>query len=170
MKNHPLINPETGKEEWISRAVAVLVGIVGKTKEGIPCILAQKRGYKTPDPEFRDCWCLPCGYLEYDETLREAAAREVFEETGVKLNKNYLSFWTINDNPKSDKRQNITVRYTYEIVEDAVDNIKLSTKYSEPGEVSEVKWIYLRNITNYEWAFNHDKLAKEVGDYYFRRV
>jgi ADP-ribose pyrophosphatase YjhB (NUDIX family) len=28
-------------------------------------------------------WCLPCGYLEWGEDVREAAAREAFEETGV---------------------------------------------------------------------------------------
>ncbi|MFB3907246.1 MAG: NUDIX domain-containing protein [Candidatus Eisenbacteria bacterium] len=28
-------------------------------------------------------WCLPCGYVEYDEEVREALAREVAEETGL---------------------------------------------------------------------------------------
>ena len=28
-------------------------------------------------------WCLPCGYIEYDETYVEAAAREIKEETGI---------------------------------------------------------------------------------------
>lgn len=28
-------------------------------------------------------WCIPCGYIEYGEEIRAAAAREVLEETGL---------------------------------------------------------------------------------------
>jgi 8-oxo-dGTP diphosphatase len=28
-------------------------------------------------------WCIPCGHVEWDEDVREAAAREFFEETGI---------------------------------------------------------------------------------------
>jgi ADP-ribose pyrophosphatase YjhB (NUDIX family) len=28
-------------------------------------------------------WCIPCGYVEYDEDVREAARREFAEETGL---------------------------------------------------------------------------------------
>ena len=29
-------------------------------------------------------WCIPCGHLEYDEEVREAAIRELHEETGLR--------------------------------------------------------------------------------------
>ncbi len=29
-------------------------------------------------------WCFPCGHVEYDEHVREAAARELLEETGLR--------------------------------------------------------------------------------------
>src|SRR6476620_1455580 len=32
---------------------------------------------------YRGQWCIPCGYVEWDEDLREAARREFLEETGL---------------------------------------------------------------------------------------
>ena len=160
MNNHPLKNPETGEVEWIARNIAALVLIIGVNKKGKTHILANKRGPKTPDPEFRGCWCMPCGYLDYNETIKEAAAREVFEETGVKLNANNLILFYINDNPNDDKRQNVTFRYRYMIKEN-IEDIKLTSKNSEEEEVSSIKWIPIDDIDNYKWAFNHDKIIKE---------
>ena len=30
-------------------------------------------------------WCIPCGHVEWDETVREAAHRELLEETGLNV-------------------------------------------------------------------------------------
>lgn len=43
-------------------------------------ILLGKRG---KDSIYPGRWCLPCGYIEYDETYLEAAVREVQEEAGI---------------------------------------------------------------------------------------
>lgn len=32
---------------------------------------------------YEGMWCIPCGHLEWDEDVREAAAREFTEETGL---------------------------------------------------------------------------------------
>ena len=160
MSNHPLKNPETGEVEWIARNIAALVVVIGIDKNNKSYILANKRGPKTPDPEFRGCWCMPCGYLDYNETIKEAAVREVFEETGIKLNIHNLILFYINDNPKEDKRQNVTFRYRYTIKE-PIENIKLTNKNSEEKEVSDIKWIPIEEVDNYKWAFNHDKIIKE---------
>lgn len=34
---------------------------------------------------YRAQWCIPCGYVEWDEEIREAAEREFEEETGLKV-------------------------------------------------------------------------------------
>ena len=33
--------------------------------------------------EYAGLWCIPCGYVEWDEDVREAATREFEEETGL---------------------------------------------------------------------------------------
>ena len=32
---------------------------------------------------YRGLWCFPCGYVEYDEEIRDALVREALEETGL---------------------------------------------------------------------------------------
>ena len=33
--------------------------------------------------DYAGLWCIPCGYVEWDEDVREAAIRETLEETGL---------------------------------------------------------------------------------------
>lgn len=34
---------------------------------------------------YRGRWCIPCGYVEWDEDIRDAARREMAEETGLEV-------------------------------------------------------------------------------------
>lgn len=163
MKNFPIIDKETGREYWISRSIAVLGIVTATDYNGVEHILAVQRGIGTPDPEFVGAWCLPCGYLDFDETCKEAVSREVKEETGIDISPDKFELVYINDDPKSDKRQNITLRFKAELIEYAND-VKLTDKFSETNEVMDIKWIPIDWVDNYKWAFNHEKIIK--GLYY----
>lgn len=159
MKNFPIIDKETGREYWISRSVAVLGIVKAIDKNGVKYVLAEQRGIGTPDPEYVGKWCLPCGYLDFDETCKQAIAREVVEETGVNIHPDNFELIEINDNPFDDKRQNITFRFKTEL-EGYIDDFELTNKFSETNEVMNIKWIDLKEINNYKWAFNHEKIIK----------
>ena len=83
---------ETGKEYWISRSVAVAVIIYGKDLSGKDenVFLIHKRGPGCPDNIGK--WSVNCGYINWGETIKQAAIRETFEETGLKLNES-LSYY-----------------------------------------------------------------------------
>ena len=153
-----------GHTFWISRSIAVVGFIYGYDNDGNEYILAVQRGTGTPDPEFVGCWCLPCGYLDYDETIEEALKREIFEETGLTLKDSYfINLLDVNSDPKSDKRQNVTFRYEC-VVQEPITEVKLTAKNSEKNEVSDIKWIPTDEIDNYKWAFNHNELIKYYNE------
>ena len=56
------------------------VAVILKNAEGN--ILLGRRSVNSTYPGM---WCIPCGYVEYDEEVRSAAKREFFEETGLEV-------------------------------------------------------------------------------------
>ena len=55
-----------------------VVGVAVIVLQGDHIVLARRaRGV------YKGAWCIPCGYVEYDEDVRQAARREFQEETGL---------------------------------------------------------------------------------------
>ena len=159
MKNFPIIDKNTGREYWISRSVCVLTIVKAFDIHGEEYVLAVQRGKGTPDPEYIGCYCLPCGYVDFDETIKQAAARELKEETGLTFPISDFKLISINDDPELDKRQNITFRYIVK-TDVPVEDLELlfTTKNSEKDEISSIRFIKIRDINLYNWAFNHEQL------------
>jgi ADP-ribose pyrophosphatase YjhB (NUDIX family) len=106
---------------------------------------------------------MPCGYLDYDETIAQAAQREVKEETGLTFLISDFKLVSINDNPLGDKRQNVTFRYLIKSDIPTEDlELLFTTKNSEKDEVNSIRFIKLSDIEMYKWAFNHETLIKEI--------
>lgn len=162
MKNYCITDNE-GREHWISRSIAAVVCIIAKDIRGEKYVLAVQRGSGTPDPEYVGTYCMPCGYLDFDETVAQAAQREVKEETGLTFLVSDFKLVSINDDPYGDKRQNVTFRYLVETNVPTEDlELLFTTKNSEENEVSNIRFIKLSNIELYKWAFNHETLIKEI--------
>lgn len=162
---------------WESRSVAVnaVVVVTDLSFHPEPFVLISKRGLGAAD--FHGMWNVVAGYLDYNETTSEAVVREAFEETNINLysilsmnvdkdnhviNNHITKEWGTNSDV-SNNRQNISFRYGINFkMKDFINKIELSSKNSEPDEVSEIKWIPVSKVHEYDFAFNHDNL---INDY-----
>lgn len=61
------------------RNPAVGVAVVLRDDEGRVLLGRRSSG------DYAGHWCIPCGYVEWDEDVREAAIREFAEETGLSV-------------------------------------------------------------------------------------
>lgn len=59
-----------------------IVGVAVIVRDEYGAILLGRRGKNSSYPGL---WCIPCGYVEYDEEVRAAARREFLEETGLEV-------------------------------------------------------------------------------------
>lgn len=155
MKNYQ-ITDTSGKTHWIDRSIAV-AGFVFK-REGMEYfVLANQRGGGVSN--HNGLWNCPCGYLDFDETLKEACAREIKEECRLIIEPSKLKFYEVEDSP-SAFRQNVTHRFTATVY-DGSEQIGIGTE-GEDDEVADVKWISVNELDKYEWAFNHDKVITDI--------
>lgn len=148
-----------GKKYWISRAVAVCAAVVSKL-DGQWYILVNKRGEGCPD--FNGMWNVPCGYLDWGETCKEACAREIWEECGLKVDPFMFYGFAVDSNPETANHQNVTIRHIALVSPEKMQE-HLTSIHSEENEVSDIRWIKL-GVDNdqYEWAFNHRRVLKAI--------
>ena len=149
---------------WFSRSMATAIFVFCKDADGDWCVLASERGKEAAD--FRGMWNCPCGYLDFDETTKECAVRECFEETGVKLDPSQLTFINYEDDPVTANRQNVTFRFGARITDKITTDFEFSKKNNEGEEVGEIKWVKVNDIDDYEWAFNHKTRINEIYLYF----
>jgi ADP-ribose pyrophosphatase YjhB (NUDIX family) len=151
------IKDETGKTYWISRSVVTIFFVKCRGK-----FLVVKRGpYVTQTGK----WCLPCGYLDWNETLSEGAVREVYEESGLDLgiyvDVSNLQPFRISSDPKSTKMQNIS----FEFMVDLGDIDFPETKIIDPNETLDIAWVGIDDLYKYKFTFNHDdKIIEKINE------
>jgi 8-oxo-dGTP diphosphatase len=100
-------------------------------------------GRRHDDPDKADSelhgegtWTMPGGKLEFGESFEDGAKREVFEETGIKLNK--VEVICVN-NDKNEYAHFITIGLFS-------DNFSGEPKIMEPDEITEWRWFNLGSL------------------------
>lgn len=132
--------------------VTVDIAVFSKGKETTTpqVLLIQRKN----DP-YKDCWALPGGFVDMDETLKDAARRELNEETGVDLPNATDGIIEVGafGNPGRDPRgRTISIAYT----------IMLSIPVA-PTAGDDAKTAQMFSITEIpELAFDHDKIIKSA--------
>ena len=114
------------------------------SQEGLSVLLIKR----TMEP-YRGRWALPGGLVHDEESLEQAVARELQEETGVAIN--YLEQLYSFGRPDRDPRNRVVSVAYYGLVKP--DAFQLTTS----NEASEVAWFDVKNIPSL--AFDHQEIV-----------
>jgi 8-oxo-dGTP diphosphatase len=102
-------------------------------------------------PPFEGSWALPGGFCEVGETTEECGAREVEEETGVKVRIGRLL--GVYSDPKRDPRGH-TVSVLYEA-------LPMRGVARGGDDAAEARWFARREVEMLDLAFDHGKIVRE---------
>jgi 8-oxo-dGTP diphosphatase len=105
-----------GKYTYEYPRADVTVDIVIVTREAKPRVLLIRR----KNEPFAGCWALPGGFVEMEESLEDAARRELFEETGVKA-KSLAQLAAFGDPGRDPRGRTISVAYLAEVDPDQLN-------------------------------------------------
>jgi mutator protein MutT len=89
-------------------------------------------------------WSVPGGLVELGETVKEAAIREVFEETGIVIGG--LSLLDVIDKIITDEKGDI--RYHFVIIDYLAK--KLGGELEAKDDALDARWVNLRELNKFE--------------------
>ena len=166
--NRPNKSYQTGDGEiYHSRSVAV-VAVVLLLCKGKHHVLLTKRSDIMMDEPGK--WCLPCGYLDWDESLEQAIIREVYEETGLMLSEHENIIIAIapniriDSNPESN-HQNVSIATCFLLESDIFPLLNDSTL-----ETSAIKWKSIEDLMDMDCAFNHKRVVIDAINKVYKKV
>ncbi len=101
-------------------------------------------------PPFQGQWAIPGGFVRMDETLEQAALRELQEETGI--HDVYLEqLYTFGDLGRDPRDRTVTVAY-YALINLVEQQVQAAT------DASDADWFLLNDLP--ELAFDHDQIVQ----------
>ena len=138
-----LITDTEGRQHWISPSISVDALLI---VTGMVLVIQRSKAMSNPL-----LWCLPCGFMDYNETPLQACMRELYEETGVDvreldiLNTDYQRPHSLNGT---------ALQFVFELRERP--EVCIDTK-----ECQDYKW-FADNLHYLDFAFGHDELIRKL--------
>ncbi len=129
--------------EFPRAALTVDCVVFGLDEEDLKVLLIQR-----DLPPFEGRWALPGGFVHLDETLEEAARRELREETGIE--KVYLEqLCTVGEIDRDPRERVVTVAY-YALVKLSDHRVQAAT------DARQAAWFAIDDLPRL--AFDHDSI------------
>lgn len=99
---------------------------------------------------FKNKWALPGGFIEIDELLEDACKRELFEETGLKIEKMH-QFKAYDAIERDPRHRTISVVFYNEI--------ENRTDVKGGDDAARASWFLINDLP--ELAFDHKKIIQD---------
>jgi len=129
--------------EYPRAALAVDCVVFGYDDEGLRVLLIQRAA-----PPFERAWALPGGFVRMDETLDQAARRELTEETGV--SRLYIEqLYTFSALDRDPRERVVSVAY-FALVKLSDHSIRAAT------DASDAAWFAVDELPSL--AFDHESI------------
>jgi 8-oxo-dGTP diphosphatase len=126
-------------------AVTVDCAVFGLDEGALKVLLIQRL-----EPPFQHGWALPGGFVREDESLEDAARRELEEETGI--SRVFLEqLYTFGDPGRDPRGRVITVAY-YALAKLSDHTVRAAT------DAENVGWFEVRDLPTL--AFDHDRIIE----------
>ncbi len=120
-----------------------------------PYILLIQRG----SAPFKDCWALPGGFVDMNEDLPDAAARELTEETGLK-NIKLCQLATFGTPGRDPRGRNITVVYAGVATDE--------TEVKGASDAKAARWFDIDKLPE-NLAFDHNEVIQKAKEWFLDR-
>ena len=161
-----------GKTIWNSRSVAIVGVILAKFDKEIYALIERRSDTMLDQPGK---WCLPCGYIDWDENGWQAITRELYEETSFYIpdhdkfmvSRNHRQPFYVNTEP-AENRQNIVLYYG--MIYNFKNGLPLSVLSHKDHEIADVRWVKLNEISGYGLVFGHDRRIVQAEEYFHRHL
>lgn len=133
------------KYEYARPALTVDCVVFGLDESDLKVLLIER-----DLPPFEGKWALPGGFVRVEESLDDAALRELEEETGLK--KVFLEqLYTVGDLKRDPRERVVTVAY-YALVRLSSHKVQAAT------DARQALWFAIDDLP--KLAFDHDKILK----------